>query len=73
MTAWFELVSKAAYPLVLQAATPIFPMDGKFYSTGQTAEGEDKSELVKPGNSFASTQHVSGYWSFHRNAAWARR
>lgn len=57
-----ELVSKAAYPLVLQTATYIFPMDSKFYS-GQTAEGKDKSELVKHGNSFAST-NVSGTGPF---------
>ncbi|MEZ9291256.1 ABC transporter substrate-binding protein [Vibrio lentus] len=57
-----ELVSKAAYPLVLQTATYIFPMDSKFYS-GQTAEGNDKSELVKHGNSFAST-NVSGTGPF---------
>ncbi|MEZ9793513.1 ABC transporter substrate-binding protein, partial [Vibrio splendidus] len=57
-----ELISKAAYPLVLQTATYIFPMDSKFYS-GQTAEGNDKSELVKHGNSFAST-NVSGTGPF---------
>ena len=33
-----ELVSKGAYPLVLQTATYIFPMDSKFY-TGKTEDG----------------------------------
>ncbi len=54
----FDLVTKGPYPLVLQTATYIFPMDSKFY-TGKTADGKDKSELVKHGNSFAST-NVSG-------------
>ncbi|NLS14435.1 ABC transporter substrate-binding protein [Vibrio sp. SM6] len=49
-----DLVSTAPYPLVLQTATYIFPMDSKFY-TGTTADGKDKAEIVKHGNSFAST------------------
>ncbi|MDA0150051.1 ABC transporter substrate-binding protein [Vibrio sp. LaRot3] len=57
-----ELVSKGAYPLVLQTATYIFPMDSKFY-TGSTADGKDKAEVVKHGNSFAST-NVSGTGPF---------
>ncbi|KLV07830.1 cytochrome C [Photobacterium aquae] len=57
-----ELVSKYPYPLVLQTATYIFPMDSKFY-TGKTADGKDKAELVKHGNSFAST-HISGTGPF---------
>ena len=57
-----ELVSKGPYPLVLQTATYIFPMDSKFYS-GKTEDGKDKAELVKHGNSFAST-HVSGTGPF---------
>ncbi|WEM42238.1 ABC transporter substrate-binding protein [Photobacterium sp. DA100] len=57
-----ELISKGPYPLVLQTATYIFPMDSKFYS-GKTAEGKDKAELVKHGNSFAST-NVSGTGPF---------
>ncbi|UTV27797.1 ABC transporter substrate-binding protein [Photobacterium atrarenae] len=57
-----ELKSKGPYPLVLQTATYIFPMDSKFYS-GKTADGKDKSELVKHGNSFAST-NVSGTGPF---------
>ena len=57
-----ELVSKGAYPLVLQTATYIFPMDSKFYS-GKTEDGKDKAEVVKHGNSFAST-NVSGTGPF---------
>ncbi|MFG0770234.1 ABC transporter substrate-binding protein [Vibrio plantisponsor] len=58
----FDLVSKGAYPLVLQTATYIFPMDSKFYS-GTGEDGKDKAEIVKHGNSFAST-HVSGTGPF---------
>ncbi|MDC0612155.1 ABC transporter substrate-binding protein [Vibrio sp.] len=57
-----DLVSKAPYPLVLQTATYIFPMDSKFYS-GKTDDGKDKGEIVKHGNSFAST-HESGTGPF---------
>ncbi|MFV0450556.1 MAG: ABC transporter substrate-binding protein [Vibrio sp.] len=58
----FDLVSKGAYPLVLQSATYIFPMDSKFYS-GKTEEGKDKGEIIKHGNSFASA-HTSGTGPF---------
>ncbi len=57
-----DLISKGAYPLVLQTATYIFPMDSKFY-TGKTKDGQDKSEIVKHGNSFAST-NISGTGPF---------
>lgn len=57
-----EIVSKGAYPLVLQSATYIFPMDSKFYS-GKDDAGKDKAEIVKHGNSYAST-HVSGTGPF---------
>lgn len=57
-----DLVSKQPYPLVLQTATYIFPMDRKFY-TGKTEDGQDKSEIIKHGNSFAST-HISGTGPF---------
>jgi len=56
-----EIVSTEPYPLVLQTATYIFPMDSKFYSG--KIDGEDKSQIVKHGNSFAST-HVSGTGPF---------
>lgn len=56
-----ELVSSKPYPLVLQTATYIFPMDSKFYSGD--IEGVDKSAIIKHGNSFSST-HVSGTGPF---------
>ncbi len=49
-----ELVTDGPYPLVMHTATYIFPMDSKFY-TGKTDAGKDKSEIVKDGASFAST------------------
>jgi len=58
----FDLVSKGSFPLVLQTATYIFPMDSKFYS-GKMADGSEKSALVKHGTSFAST-NVSGTGPF---------
>jgi len=57
-----DLISKAPYPLVLQTATYIFPMDSKFYS-GKAKNGHDKSEIIKHGSSFAST-HESGTGPF---------
>ena len=56
-----EIISTEPYPLVLQTATYIFPMDSKFYSGD--LEGVDKSIIVKHGNSFAST-NVSGTGPF---------
>ncbi|MGF1764049.1 ABC transporter substrate-binding protein [Aliivibrio kagoshimensis] len=56
-----EIKSSEPYPLVLQTATYIFPMDKKFYS-GQM-DGKDKSEIVKHGSSYAST-NVSGTGPF---------
>ncbi|WP_404367511.1 ABC transporter substrate-binding protein [Marinobacter sp.] len=49
----FELVTSEAYPLALNAATYIFPMDKAFYS-GTDEEGRDKSEISKQGSTFAS-------------------
>lgn len=54
----FELVTTEPFPLVLNLATYIFPMDSKFYS-GTDANGQDKGAIVKHGNTFAST-NVSG-------------
>ncbi|WP_421869724.1 ABC transporter substrate-binding protein [Motiliproteus sp.] len=54
----FDLITKEPFPLVLHSATYIFPMDSKFY-TGEDANGNPKDQLVKHGNSFAST-NVSG-------------
>ncbi|MCI0508939.1 peptide/nickel transport system substrate-binding protein [Chromohalobacter marismortui] len=50
--------TKKPYPLLLNLSTYIFPMDSEFYS-GETADGKNKSAIVKNGNSFAS-RHVSG-------------
>ncbi|GMQ45032.1 ABC transporter substrate-binding protein [Vibrio sp. 10N] len=57
-----EIKTDGTYPLVENVATYIFPMDSKFYS-GTTADGKDKGEIVKHGNSFAST-NVSGTGPF---------
>ena len=57
-----EIVTSEPYPLLLNLATYIFPMDSKFYS-GETDEGSDKAEIVKAGNSFAS-RNVSGTGPF---------
>lgn len=57
-----DLVSNLAYPLVLQTAAYIFPMDSKFYS-GSTADGQAKDAIVKSGNTFAST-NTSGTGPF---------
>lgn len=57
-----DLVTAKPFPLVLQTVTYIFPMDSKFYS-GKTEAGKDKAEIVKNGDSFAST-NVSGTGPF---------
>ncbi|QEM81825.1 ABC transporter substrate-binding protein [Halomonas binhaiensis] len=57
-----EIVTKQPDPLLLNIATYIFPMDSKFYS-GETDSGKAKDEIVKNGNSYAST-HVSGTGPF---------
>ncbi|MFD2437415.1 ABC transporter substrate-binding protein [Modicisalibacter luteus] len=57
-----EFKTKEPYPLLLNLATYIFPMDSEFYS-GKTDSGKDKGEIVKNGNSYAST-HISGTGPF---------
>lgn len=57
-----DLVAKVPYPLALQNATYIFPMDSKFY-TGTTEDGKDKAEIVKAAGTYAAT-HVSGTGPF---------
>ena len=57
-----DLKTKDAFPLVLNLATYIFPMDRKFYS-GTDAKGKSKDAVVKHGDSFAS-QNVSGTGPF---------
>jgi len=57
-----DLVTKKPYGLVLAMATYVFPMDSKYYS-GKDERGRDKAELVKHGDSFASS-HASGTGPF---------
>jgi len=57
-----DLITKGPYPLVLNLATYIFPMDSAFYSH-QDERGRSKAEIVKHGASFAST-HASGTGPF---------
>jgi len=57
-----DLITKEPYPLVLNLATYIFPMDKAFY-TGTDENGEPKDAIVKHGNTFAST-HESGTGPF---------
>lgn len=49
-----DLITDGPYPLVEHSATYIFPLDSEFYS-GVDARGRNKSEIVKHGDSFAST------------------
>lgn len=49
-----DLVTDGPYPLVEHTATYIFPLDSEFY-TGTDERGRDKGEIVKHGDSFAST------------------
>jgi peptide/nickel transport system substrate-binding protein len=57
-----DLVTKGPYPLVLDLATYIFPMDREFYS-GVDERGRPKDAVVKSGSSFASS-HASGTGPF---------
>lgn len=57
-----EITTTEPYPLLLNLATYVFPMDSAFYS-GETDDGNDKAEIVKAGNSFAS-RNVSGTGPF---------
>ena len=53
-----DVVTKKPYPLVLNMATYIFPLDKEFY-TGTDENGEPKDQIKKVGYSFANT-HESG-------------
>lgn len=53
-----DLTTKRPYPLLLNMATYIFPMDSKFY-TGKDKKGQPKDIIVKTGYSFAN-EHESG-------------
>ena len=57
-----ELIAKSPSPILINTATKIFVMDSKFY-TGKDKNGQDKSALIKAGQSFAST-HESGTGPF---------
>jgi peptide/nickel transport system substrate-binding protein len=57
-----DLITKGPYPLVLNLATYIFPLDSEFFSQ-QDERGRPKDEIVKNGSSFAST-HASGTGPF---------
>ncbi len=58
----FDVRMDQPYPLVLHSMTYLFPMDRAFYS-GKTADGKDKAEIVKHGNSFSS-RNASGTGPF---------
>ncbi|MBM3544538.1 MAG: ABC transporter substrate-binding protein [Alphaproteobacteria bacterium] len=57
-----DLITKGPYPLVLNLATYIFPMDRQFY-TGEDERGRAKDQIVKHGASFASS-NASGTGPF---------
>ncbi|HEY8264623.1 MAG TPA: ABC transporter substrate-binding protein [Methyloceanibacter sp.] len=57
-----DLITKRPYPLVLNLATYIFPMDREFYS-GKDERGKPKDDIVKQGASFASN-NASGTGPF---------
>src|SRR6185312_9563324 len=57
-----DLITKKPYPLVLNLATYIFPMDRAFYQ-GTDERGRPKDAVVKHGASFASL-HASGTGPF---------
>ena len=57
-----DLITKAPYPLVLNLATYIFPMDREFYA-GTDDNGRPKDAIVKSGSSFASS-HAGGTGPF---------
>ena len=58
----FDLVTKEAFPLVLNSATYIFPMDSRFYA-GLDSKGQEKSLLKKHGDTYAS-KNASGTGPF---------
>ncbi|MDN6321036.1 MAG: ABC transporter substrate-binding protein, partial [Marinobacter sp.] len=58
----FELVTSKPFPLLLNTATYLFPLDSEFYS-GETEAGKKKDAILKHGNSFAS-DNLSGTGPF---------
>ncbi|KAA5606501.1 ABC transporter substrate-binding protein [Roseospira marina] len=57
-----DLITTEPYPLVLNMATYIFPMDKEFY-TGTDENGKPKDIIIKHGDAFA-TSHESGTGPF---------
>ncbi len=57
-----DLKTAEPFPLVLHTATYLFAMDSAYYA-GTTADGKDKAEIVKHGDSFAS-RNISGTGPF---------
>lgn len=57
-----DLKTLEPYPLILHTATYLFAMDSAFYS-GTTTNGQDKAEILKHGDSFAS-RNISGTGPF---------
>lgn len=57
-----DLVTKKPYPLLLNMATYIFPLDSEFY-TGTDENGQPKDAIVKTGPSFANA-NASGTGKF---------
>lgn len=53
-----DIITKTPYPLLLNTATYIFPMDSKFY-VGKDKNGKDKGMINKTGYSFAN-ENASG-------------
>jgi len=53
-----DIITKVPYPLLLNTATYIFPMDSKFYR-GKDDKGTDKAAINKTGYSFAN-ENASG-------------
>ncbi|MCG8531370.1 MAG: ABC transporter substrate-binding protein [Desulfovibrionales bacterium] len=57
-----DISTSVPYPLLINMATYIFPMDSAFY-TGLTEDGKDKAIINKTGPSFAN-EHASGTGPF---------
>jgi len=57
-----DIITEEPFPLVLNNATYIFPMDRQFY-TGLDENGKDKGAIIKHGDAFAS-RNASGTGPF---------
>lgn len=62
-----EFKTASPYPLLLNIATYIFPMDSAYYS-GEDDQGNDKSAIVPFGQSSFATQNASGTGPFQITA-----